>query len=109
LVKASCENLTLLVPFVRGIFSAMKASARNFHVPLPAEVHEALRGEAERTGKPATALAREAIEAFLRRRRRIALHESISAYAHARAGTTADLDPMLEHAGIEHLLDEDEG
>jgi predicted DNA-binding protein len=86
----------------------MRGSARNFHVPLPAEVHEALRGEAERTGKPATALAREAIEAFLRRRRRLALHEAITAYASGRAGTDYDLDPVLERAAIEHLLDEEE-
>jgi predicted transcriptional regulator len=93
---------------MHGIFSAMKASARNFHVPLSAEVHEALRGEAERTGKPATALAREAIEAFLRRRRKIVLHEAISAYANARGGTADDLDPMLERAAIEHLLDDED-
>ncbi len=73
------------------MFSAMGGTARNFHVPLPKEVHDALRGEAERTGRPATALAREAIEAFLRRRRRKALHEAITAYASSRAGTDDDL------------------
>lgn len=87
---------------------AMKSMARNFHVPLPKEVHDALRGEAERTGRPATALAREAIEAFLRRRRRIALHEAITSYANTRAGTGDDLDPMLERAAIEHMLDDEE-
>jgi predicted DNA-binding protein len=85
----------------------MKAGVRNLHVPLPAEVHEALRGEAKRTGRPATVLAREAIEAYLRRRRRLTLHEAIATYAATRAGTVDDLDPALERAGTEHLLDED--
>jgi predicted transcriptional regulator len=87
----------------------MRSVARNFHVPLSNEVHAALRGEAERTGRPATALAREAIEAFLRRRRRIAMHEAIAAYAAEHAGTPDDLDPALERAAIEHMLgDEDD-
>ena len=84
----------------------MKSVAeRNFHVPLPEGVHAALRGEAERAGRPATALAREAIEVFLRRRRKIALHEAIAAYAAAHAGTAGDLDPLLERAAVEQLLD----
>ena len=75
-------------------------SARNFHVPLPEEVHTALRGEAERSGRPATALAREAIESFLRRRRKVVLHEAIATYAATQAGTSSDLDPELESAAI---------
>ncbi|MBI2893760.1 MAG: hypothetical protein HYY06_09425 [Deltaproteobacteria bacterium] len=77
---------------------------RNFHVPLPRVLHEALRREAALAGKPATALAREAIEAYLRRRRRIALHEAIASYAAATAGSSDDLDPALERAAIEELL-----
>ena len=87
----------------------MKSVARNFHVPLPDEVHAALRGEAERSGRPATALAREAIEAFLRRRQKIALHESIASYARTQAGTRSDLDPELERAAIERLIDDEDG
>ena len=86
----------------------MKSMARNFHVPLSKELHAALRGEAERVGKPATTLAREAIQALLHRRGRIALHEAIATYAAAHAGTAADLDPLLEHTTIEHLLDDEE-
>ncbi|MFI5306572.1 MAG: hypothetical protein ACHQ53_04420 [Polyangiales bacterium] len=86
----------------------MRSVARNFHVPLPSKVHEALRSEAQRAGKPATALAREAIESFLRRRRRIALHEAIATYAAAGAGTAADLDPQLERAAVQRLLDDEE-
>ena len=82
------------------------AAERNLHVPLPGSLHEELRREAERSGKPSTALAREAIEAFLRRRRKRALHEAIAAYASAAAGT-ADLDPSLEQAGVDLLLDDE--
>ena len=88
----------------------MKAvAARNFHVPLPRELHAALRGEAERTGRPATELARDAIESFLRKKRRLALHEAIATYAAGVAGTADDLDPKLERAGIEQLLDAEDG
>ena len=83
-------------------------SARNFHVPLPEEVHSALRGEAERSGRPATALAREAIEAYLRRRQKIALHEAIATYARRQAGAKTDLDPELESAAVEHLIDDED-
>ena len=39
---------------------------KNFHVPLPEQTYTRLRAEAERTQAPATALAREAIEWWLR-------------------------------------------
>lgn len=77
---------------------------QNFHVPLPAQLYAGLRRQAEREGKAATELAREAIEAMMRRRHRLMLAESISEYATARAATADDLDPELERAGIEHLL-----
>ena len=97
------------MPGIHGRFSAMKSVARNFHVPLSKELHEALRHEAERAQTPATTLAREAIQAFLHRKRRIALHEAIASYAGVHVGTAADLDPALERAAIEHLLDDEEG
>lgn len=76
---------------------------RNFHLPLDEDLYRRLRSEATRTGKPATELARNAIEAALRERRRFLLHESIAEYAAAAAGTPADLDPVLERAGREQL------
>ena len=81
---------------------AMQARRKNFHIPLDEDLHQRLRREAVRTGKPATQLAREAIEAALAERRRTALHESIAEYASAVAGTTADLDPILERAATQH-------
>lgn len=77
---------------------------KNFHLPLPERTYAHLRAEAERTQVPATALAREAIDWWLREQMRKARHESIAAYAAEMAGTDLDLDPDLETAGIEHLV-----
>ncbi len=82
---------------------------RNLHVPLPDDVYARLRSEADRSGRPATVLAREAIRTWLRRRRKIARHEAITAYAARWAGSSLDLDPELEAAGLEHWLDAEKG
>jgi predicted DNA-binding protein len=77
---------------------------RNLHVPLSAPLHERLRAEAARSGRPATTLAREAIEGWIEERQRRAVHEAIVEYAGEMAGGPADLDEDLEHAGVEHLV-----
>ena len=79
---------------------------RNLHVPLPDDLNEELRTEAERSGQPAAEIARDAIRQFLRKRRRQALHEDIAAYAYARgvAGTAADLDRELEDSALDDLV-----
>ena len=77
---------------------------KNFHLPLPEETYNHLRAEAERALVPATALAREAIDCWLRQQRRKERHDQIAAYAAEMAGTQFDLDPDLEAAGIEHLV-----
>jgi hypothetical protein len=77
---------------------------KNFHLPLPEQTYAQLRAEAERVQVPATALAREAIDAWLRQQMRKARHEQIAAYASGIAGTSLDLDTELEAAGIEHLV-----
>jgi predicted transcriptional regulator len=77
---------------------------KNFHLPLPEETYRRLREEADRTQVPATALAREAIDLWLRHQLRQARHEAIAAYAAEMAGTNLDLDPVLESAGIERLV-----
>ncbi|HBY61571.1 MAG TPA: hypothetical protein DEH78_17250 [Solibacterales bacterium] len=63
-----------------------------------------MRSAAERSKVPATAIAREAIDLWLRQRLRRSRHEAIAAYAAKAAGTTLDLDANLEAAGIEHLM-----
>jgi hypothetical protein len=80
---------------------------KNLHVPLPVDLDAALRAEAARQRQPATTLARAAIEEWLRRQEKVALHRAISSYAAEWAGTDADLDEGLEQAGLEHLAEED--
>jgi hypothetical protein len=77
---------------------------KNFHLPLPEKTYTQLRAEAERTRVPATILAREAIDLWLRHQLRLARHAAIATYAAEMAGTTFDLDTDLESASVEHLL-----
>jgi len=51
--------------------------------------------------RPATTLARQAIESWLRERKKAAVREAIAAYAAESAGSSADLDPALEAASLE--------
>ena len=83
----------------------MTTTARNLHVPLPEDLYKLLKTEAEQTKKPATVLARQAIEGWLRRQQKTKIHQAITAYASKFAGTESDLDPALESASIKHLLD----
>ena len=53
---------------------------------------------------PATTLAREAIDSWLKFQARQARHDAIAAYASEMAGTELDLDQDLESAGIEHMV-----
>ncbi len=77
---------------------------KNFHLPLPEQTYLRLRAEAERTKVPATTLAREAVDVWLRQQSRQARLDAIAAYANEMAGTPLDLDVDLESAGIEHLV-----
>jgi predicted DNA-binding protein len=82
----------------------MKTStAHNFHVPLPAGVYSRLRSEAERQHKPATQLVKQVVEYWLEEQEKLVLHEEIARYAAEAAGTSDDLDELLEAATLEHL------
>lgn len=72
---------------------------------MPEDLYKLLRTEAEQAKKPATVLARQAIESWLKRRKKVKTHEAITAYASKFAGTESDLDHELELASIEHLTD----
>ena len=85
------------------------ATTRNFHIPLPEQLYLRLKDVAHRQHRPATQLAKQAVEYWLEEQERIALHEQIASYASQAAGTGADLDETLEAAGIEHLIDMEEG
>lgn len=79
----------------------------NFHLPLSDEMYELLRAEAERSQRPATSIAREAIEHWLRERRKSELYDAIADYASRHAGSDVDLMPDIESAAVEHLLREE--
>jgi predicted transcriptional regulator len=81
----------------------MAEPMQNLHVPLPRSVYAELRSFAESTGRPATVIAREAIDRWLVEQRRTARRAAIAAYAAEHAGTKWDLDPQLERAAVEHL------
>jgi hypothetical protein len=81
---------------------------RNFHLPLPEGVYEALHQEASRLGRPATVVAREAIELWLQERKRTVVREAIAAYAVQHAGTSVMLPGTLlseVEAGLRAALD----
>jgi hypothetical protein len=80
-----------------------KEVSRKIHVPLGERLYQRLRAESERTGRPATRIAREAIDRYLEEARRTAVHEAIASYAVSCAGTEADLDPSLEASAVEQL------
>ena len=85
----------------------MKSDRRhNFHIPLPDELYGRLRVEAERSKQPATHLARQAIELWLRYRQKMAHHQAIAAYAAKHRGSPTDLDSELEAASLDLWLAE---
>jgi hypothetical protein len=88
---------------LHGTIKKKERAMKNFHLPLPEETYSQLRAEAERSRVPATSLAREAIDTWLRQQQRKARHDAIAAFAGEMAGSRLDLDPDLESAGIEHL------
>ena len=81
----------------------MPKPVRNFHLPLPEPLYRRLQEVAARANCPATAVARHAIDSWLRQQRRAAVRETIAAYAAAAAGSHEDLDPDLEVASLEAL------
>ena len=76
---------------------------RHIHVPLSDSLHAELRSAASRAGRPATEIARDAIDRWLAEEQRAALRAAIAQYAGAHAGTDVDLDRDLERATVEHL------
>ena len=77
---------------------------RTFHLPLPEELHEALRQEATAERRPATEVVRDALVRWIHERRHLRVADEIERFAIAEAGSGLDLDPDLEDVGIEHLL-----
>jgi len=76
---------------------------------MPSDLHGELRRVAASLGKTSTAVAREAIEEYLRRLQKQATDQAIQEWAREVAGTGYDLDTGLEDATIEFLLDDSQG
>ena len=79
------------------------SGAHNLHVPISSELHQRLREEAHRSGRPATAIARDAIATHLDTVRRAVRSAAIRTFAEAHAGGEFDIDASLEQAGLEAL------
>jgi hypothetical protein len=78
---------------------------KNFHLPLPNQVYDELKSEAQRSRMPATSMARLAIQSWLAARKKTARKQAIAAYAAGMAGTAFDLDRALEAATIDLLIE----
>ena len=81
---------------------------KKFNLPLPEKTHAALFDESRRTGVPATRLAREALEDWLRQRERERRREEVRRFAMQHAGGDYDLDPALESIAADELRGFDE-
>ncbi len=79
----------------------MKMAMKNFHVPLPENLYKQLRLEANKSNRPATELARNAIEEWLGEKRKNDIQNAIIDYAKNNAGTNHDIDKELENITIE--------
>jgi predicted transcriptional regulator len=64
-------------------------------MPLPEQVYQRLKSVAKKQQKPATQLAKQALEQWLDEQEKLALHEEIARYAVSMAGTVDDLDESL--------------
>jgi hypothetical protein len=82
---------------------AMTSATRNFHLPLPEALYDELRRAASEVNQPATRFAQELMRAGLDEWRRARRRQEIAAYARQVAGSTEDLDPELERAGLTSL------
>ncbi|MCB1083716.1 MAG: hypothetical protein KDK61_05360 [Simkania sp.] len=85
----------------------MQTPSKNFHVPLPQDLYLKLKKESERAQKPATEIARNAIDSWLKEREKEALHQAIFEYATENAGTPNDLDEELEASTVKFLKEEE--
>lgn len=77
------------------------ATVKNFHVPMPPELHADLMQSAQVAGESATSIAREAIAQRVKELKRQQRRERIALYAAEMAGTDHDLNPDWEEAGLE--------
>jgi hypothetical protein len=82
----------------------MTSATKNFHLPLPEAFYDELRSAAREVDQPATRFAQELMRTGLDEWRRVRRRQQIAAYARQAAGSSEDLDPELERAGITSLV-----
>jgi hypothetical protein len=82
----------------------MTSATKNFHLPLPETLYDELRSAAREVDQPATRFAQELMRAGLNEWHRARRRQQIAAYARQVAGSSEDLDPELERAGIDALV-----
>jgi len=82
----------------------MAAATKNVRVPLPEALYTELRSAAREARRPTTRFAQELVRANLDQWRRARQRQEIAAYARQVAGSSEDLDPELERAGIKSLV-----
>jgi predicted DNA-binding protein len=82
------------------------STKQNFHVPLSPEVYERLKLEAQHLQRPATEVARVAIENQLYFMERSRIELELQAFIDEVAGSEADFDTTIAMAGAEVILRE---
>lgn len=80
---------------------------KNFHIPLPPDLHSELKKAAKQQQTSATKIVRALINAWLEQRKKLKVRQKISteitAFAREYAGTDYDLDPEWGSIGEEIL------
>jgi len=82
----------------------MTSATKNFHLPLPEALYDELKSAAREVDQPATRFAQAMMRAGLDDWRRARRRQEIAGYARQVAGSSEDLDPELERAGIQSLV-----
>ena len=85
----------------------MKYAMKNFHLPLSEDMYNALKIESKYSKKPATQLARTAIEKWLKGRKKEMIYKEVAQYALEEGGTPHDLDVEMESIGVEYWLSQE--
>lgn len=77
---------------------------KSVNVTLPEDLYSEIREFAQSRNVPTTVVVRQAVDSWLRSQKLESRKRAIAEYARDMAGTASDLDPDLEAAGVEHLL-----
>ncbi len=75
---------------------------------LDGDVWGMLHDEAIRTGRPTVSLASDVVTKWVRERQRQRVAQEIAEFAAAHAGSELDLDPKLEAAALDVLVEDEQ-